>query len=469
MIGKECIRPLWVKHLDWCGLAGIVQAIVKTFPKNCALMFPPPAPLAAAVPTFSSSFKPASSDEEDDNDHSYDASSNFRQFETSSPALSSGMRGGLSEKRCSFTHSSTPLPHGGAFTLATDSKEAPSSSLGAAPAEDEEPGLHPGDDEFDVADDADNEGEGEKDPTGDEPSLNPAELEILQGIINPVAGDRPSLVPKSGDKQGSTHLGGDGGLSDSSGEDLDAKNIHPKKKGSTPTKAPATHPKWVEEDVDMVCQIRYKTDFARFQNYRQNKINPSNLSTINTKDHNAYIDVVWVDPSSVIAKSMLSVAAYRAVLKQKGGDIAKFDKEVGTKFKKGPKGSWAPDNEKVAIDWVMLVCQRENGVNMAYSDSNGFGCPGTMGLWDLHSSDALSRAKMQLSSGLVDANFCPLCFFFSTNNETLNNHIRKHYKMGLICPADGFTTASVGAMKTHMETKHRYEGKCVVKKSKGKG
>ena len=41
MIGKECICPVWAKHSDWCGLAGIVQAIVETFPKNCALMFPP--------------------------------------------------------------------------------------------------------------------------------------------------------------------------------------------------------------------------------------------------------------------------------------------------------------------------------------------------------------------------------------------------------------------------------------------
>ena len=47
MIGEECIRPVWAKHSDWCGLASIVQAIVETFPKNCALMFPP-----AAAPTL---------------------------------------------------------------------------------------------------------------------------------------------------------------------------------------------------------------------------------------------------------------------------------------------------------------------------------------------------------------------------------------------------------------------------------
>ena len=144
---------------------------------------------------------------------------------------------------------------------------------------------------------------------------------------------------------------------------------------------------------------------------------------------------------------------------------------MGTKFKKGPRGSRDPDTEKVTIKWVMLVCQPENGVNVKYSNADGFGCPGTMGLWDLHSSDALNRAKMQLPSGSVDVNFCPCCAFFSTNNETLNNHVRKHYGMGLTCWADGFTMASVAAMKVHMESEHGYKGKHAgaVKKSKGKG
>ena len=125
----------------------------------------------------------------------------------------------------------------------------------------------------------------------------------------------------------------------------------------------------------------------------------------------------------------------------------------------------------MAIKWVMLVCQCENGVNVKYSDSDGFGHPGTMGLWDLHSSDALNRAKMQLPSSSVDANFCPCCMFWLTNNETLNNHVYKHYKMGLTCRADGFTMASMAAMKAHMETEHGYKGKRtgVVKKPKGKG
>ena len=78
MVGEECIRPVRAKHSDWCGLAGIVQAIVKTFPKNCALMFPslPPPP---SVALFSSTFRLQSSDDDDDDDGSYDAGSSFRR------------------------------------------------------------------------------------------------------------------------------------------------------------------------------------------------------------------------------------------------------------------------------------------------------------------------------------------------------------------------------------------------------
>ena len=325
---------------------------------------------------------------------------------------------------------------------------------------------------MDLGQEADDEGDGEKDPAGDKTLPDPSKLELLQEIIDPAAHNQLPSAPKSGDKRGPSHLDGSSASSDSSVEDLDAKGAHPKKKGSTPTKASGSHPsQWTDEDIDIVCQTRYKTDLQHFQTYHLNKIDPGNMASINTKDHSAYIKVVRADPGSVIHKSIFSIAAYREVLKWKGGDICRFDKEVDTKFKKGPRGSRAPDTEKVAIKRVMLMCQCENGINVKYPDPDGFGHPGTMGLWDLHSSNTLNRAKMQLPSGSVDANFCPCCAFWLTNNETLNNHVRKHYGMGLTCWADGFTTASVATMKAHMESEHRYKGKHigVVKKPKGKG
>ena len=105
-----------------------------------------------------------------------------------------------------------------------------------------------------------------------------------------------------------------------------------------------------------------------------------------------------VDVGTVIKNSVFSLAAYWEVLRLKGGDTSKFEKEVGAKFKKSVKGSRAPDTEKVSINRIILVCQCKNGVDVAYNNPDGFGCPGTMGLLDLHSSNALSWVKMQLAS-----------------------------------------------------------------------
>ena len=271
MIGEECIHPMRAKHSDWCGLAGIIQAIMETFPKNCALMFPPtPAPPTS----FASTFRPASSDEndDDDDDDTLDASKGFCRFGSSlSTPSNSGHRstGGFSHTPA-FT--STPLPHGGAFILVSDPKEVPSNAPGIPPGNKEDCSQEPIDEELDMGLEADDEAEGEKElteATGDESMIDPGEVELLKEIIKIPTGDQPSTVPKSGDKQGSTHLDGGSGSSDSSVEDLDARGAWAKKKGATPTKA--SHPsQWSNKDIDVVHQICYKTDLKRFQTYRRN-------------------------------------------------------------------------------------------------------------------------------------------------------------------------------------------------------
>ena len=215
MIGEECIHPERVKHSDWCGLAGIVQAIVKTFPKNCALMFPP-APLLPSVTSFSNTFRPQSSDDDDDDDDdgNYDAGSSFHRFDSS---LSTSTHGDPSRTgQTGRPYTSTPLLHWGAFRLSTDPKEPPSSSLGTAPDEDEERGSLLGDDNLDMGQEANDEEDGEKDPTGDEILPDPSELELLQGIINPAAHNQLPPAPKSGNKRGPSHLDGGSASSHSS-------------------------------------------------------------------------------------------------------------------------------------------------------------------------------------------------------------------------------------------------------------
>ena len=145
MIAEECICPVRAKHSDWCGLAGIIQAIVKTFPKNCALIFPPPPP--PSVTSFSTTFRPQSSDDDDnaDNADNYGTGSSFHRFDSS---LLAPTCGDLS--RTGHSYMSTPLLRGGAFCLSTNPKEPPSSSLSAAPDNNEERGSQLGDDNLDM-------------------------------------------------------------------------------------------------------------------------------------------------------------------------------------------------------------------------------------------------------------------------------------------------------------------------------
>ena len=266
MVGNECVCPLQAKHSNWCGLAGVVQAIVETFPNNCAVMFPQ-APVPAA--SFSATFRPASSEEDEDDDS---FGPGICRFDLGPPTPSCH---GCCSSGCSPAFSSTPLLQGGCFILVTNRREAPSSSLGAPPLDGEEPKICPLDEDLDVGLEADDEGDGEKDPReGDDSIIDASELEILKGIVNPGTNDQAPIMPKSGKKRGSGHLDGSV-FSDLSGEDLDAKDARNRKKGLMPTKVASNTSQWTKEDIDMVCQIRSKMDLDRFQTYRHNKITPA--------------------------------------------------------------------------------------------------------------------------------------------------------------------------------------------------
>ena len=217
---------------------------------------------------------------------------------------------------CSPSFLSTPLLQGGHFILASwhSGRRCLAVPLVHPSLGGEEPGMQPLDENLDLWLEADDEGDSKKNqPGGDDCIIDPAELEILQGIVNPGPNDQVLTTPKSVNKQGSAHLNGFGS-SDSSNEDMDAKGTQNRKKRATPTKMASNPSQWAEEDIDIVHQFRYKTDLDRFQMYRQNKIMLEDLSTINTMDHSAYIEVARADPSTIMKKSVFSVAAYWEVL-----------------------------------------------------------------------------------------------------------------------------------------------------------
>ena len=96
-------------------------------------------------------------------------------------------------------------------------------------------------------------------------------------------------------------------------------------------------------------------DVDRFQKYRVNHIDPGDLETINVKNHSAYIDIARASASTIIEKSVFSVAAYQEVLWLRGGDVGRFDKAINAKFPLSTKGSQVPDKGKVSINHVMCA------------------------------------------------------------------------------------------------------------------
>ena len=110
---------------------------------------------------------------------------------------------------------------------------------------------------------ADNKTDADKEPTedvGNELEIDPEEVQMLKQIIKPAAPGQPSTTPKSGDKWGLTHLDGSSGSSD--------------------------------------------------------KIDPADLTSINTRYHSTYLEVARADSGSVIKKSVFCMVAYCATLKQ---------------------------------------------------------------------------------------------------------------------------------------------------------
>ena len=115
-----------------------------------------------------------------------------------------------------------------------------------------------------------------------------------------------------------------------------------------------------------------------------------------------------------------------------------------------------PDKEVVGILYVMVKVANPSGQNIANDDADGFGHTCLMGLWGLHMEQALQRCRKTCADGVnrITVGFCPFCEYWTTNDSSLNNHVRKHYGMAMSCYNDGYTTGSMASMKHHMSTRH---------------
>ena len=107
----------------------------------CHHVSPAPVPKAS----FSSTFQPMSSGDEDDEGGCFGCWSGLRRFDQDSPMPSGNGRGAVGRAP---PFSSTPLPHGGHFILASNQTGVPSSTLSTPPPDDDKLAPHPYDEEL---------------------------------------------------------------------------------------------------------------------------------------------------------------------------------------------------------------------------------------------------------------------------------------------------------------------------------
>ena len=262
------------------------------------------------------------------------------------------------------------------------------------------------------------------------------------------------------------HFEGDGeGEEDDDGSDVEDMTV-PQKRGKSSQQSPAKSGgkgesstlAYTEEDINIVRTDRYAKDLPLLINYRNNEAPPASIDGVNLDGHGPYLDAV-IKTGGITSRVVFEKADGKEYLKGQGvKSFSRYNDGWKTPLPRTTTGQF-PDRANTAIEKVMLVYKRPNGAVVHDDDADGFGRTCLMGLWGLHSERALTRCTHNSTDGrykLQSVNVCPLCKYWNTNDVSLNNHIRKHYNMGLCCPEDGFVSGSAELMRSHLREEHDY-------------
>ena len=266
------------------------------------------------------------------------------------------------------------------------------------------------------------------------------------------------------------HEGDDGdnekeGCGETEGSDIEDMTISTSRRGKARA-SPAKSAKketatenYTDADIAIVRADRYGGDFPAVQNYRNNVASPDDTNCFNLASHEAYLDSV-VATGGITSRVVFNQEGGRRYLQQRGvKDLTLYNNGWKLVLPRTLSGRFR-DGTNTSIERVMMVYRRPNGVIVKDDDRDGFGRTCLLGLWGLHSERALIRCTHNTADGrgdkVVGVNVCPMCRFWNTNDVTLNNHVRKHYNMGLCCPEDGFVTGSASKMRSHLVDKHGY-------------
>ena len=197
-------------------------------------------------------------------------------------------------------------------------------------------------------------------------------------------------------------------------------------------------------------QIQYSLEFDEFKAYR--RAIPNLRTSANTDDHTEYLreHVLKNQPQSYsCAGNLLTVKAFSKRLHAECKDPAKIEKAEKKLRDRALPG--VPDEskedghrEKLTARYVMQVLQNCNGT-VVDSHHADWGCDHNIGLYDINSLLAMAKVEKsgttqfqgQSLPAKVAHGYCPMCPYASENAWTLNNHVRLHYRMTMVCGYPG--------------------------------
>ena len=198
-------------------------------------------------------------------------------------------------------------------------------------------------------------------------------------------------------------------------------------------------------------QIQHSLEFDDFKAYRRNITNLREGP--NTDDHTAYLrdSVLKNQPNSyACAGNLQTVKAFHKRLHSECKDpekLEKADNMLHHRVLPGvPDGLVGEDGQKVRLlpRYVMQVLQNCNGV-VVDSHHADWGRDHNIGLYDIHSPLAMAKKEKSGTTrfegkslpGKVSHGYCPMCPYTSECSRTLNNHVRLHYRMTMVCGYPG--------------------------------
>ena len=209
--------------------------------------------------------------------------------------------------------------------------------------------------------------------------------------------------------------------------------------------------------------IQYNMETAGLTKYHNNHV-PGLRGALNTDDHSAYLSEVKKESWSYLAKGNLSTAWQFTKELEGCPDAKKRCLADKTLWEKGmpriPQETTMKGGKRELIKahYVMKVLRSVKGETID-SKHPDYGRDQNIELYDIVSPASMREVERsgQITvrgksiKGSVDYGYCPLCPYASQNHRTLNNHVRLHFHLSMVCrmPNCWYITHTVDSMWKH--------------------